>query len=114
MSGGTANKVYMALCFDVMKSPEDAHFSGTRGAAVAESCSGKYKIFMSSCIALKISLWWYAGQFCVLKARVGVLFFFQNVIKIILTIFVGRGKINSYFVVSYPALKQQSGFHLNQ
>lgn len=113
MSGETANKVYMALCFDVMKSPEDTHFSGTRSAAVAESCSGKYKIFMSSCIALKISLWLYAGQSCVLKARVGVLFF-QNVIKIILTVFVGRGKINSYFVVSYPALKQQSGFHLNQ
>lgn len=99
-----------------MKSPEDTHFSGTHSAAVAESCSGKYKIFMSSCIALKISLWLYAGQFCVLKARV-VLFcfvFFQNVIKIILTVFVGRGKINRYFVVSYPALKQQSGFHLNQ
>lgn len=40
-----------------MKSPEDIYFSGIRSGAVAEFFSGKYKIFMPLCLALKISLW---------------------------------------------------------
>lgn len=95
-----------------MKSPEDIYFSGICSAAVAEFFSGKCKIFMSLCTALKISLWLILVCWMILWSESWV--FSQNVIKIILTIFVGRGKINSYFVVSYTTLKQQSGFHLNQ
>lgn len=65
---------------------------------------------MSSCIALKISVWLILTQDTSVGWKLVVFFFvFQNVIKIILTISVGKGKINSS-VVSYTTLKQQSGF----
>jgi len=94
-----------------MKSPEDICFSGICSVAVAAFFNGKYKVFMSLCITLKIQLWLILVHWTIPWSE--SCFFSPNVIKIILTVFVGRGKINSYFIVSYTTLKQQSGFHLN-
>ena len=89
-----------------------------------EFFSGNCMIFVSLCIALKISLWSAFVCWTILWSESRLFFFFfsfffsfffpQNVIKIILTISVGMGKINNYFMVSYATLKQQSAFHLNQ